>query len=195
MILSDGDIKQAIKEGHLGIDPPPQEDQYNTSAVDLLIGSDFRCWDHKTLNTRGFDAVLNLSDQKFADTATAFLKRMEPEKDGSFKLKPFSENPIHIIAVTRERISLNLASKLAARVEGRSSLARLGLAVHLTAPTIHAGWDGQIALEMINFGPFTLQFIPDKTRLCQIIFERLQSDPTGGIKTSFQGQTKPSGEH
>ena len=90
---------------------------------------------------------------------------------------------------------LNPGSKLAARVEGRSSLARLGLAVHLTAPTIHAGWDGQIALEMINFGPFTLQFVPNKTRRCQIIFERLQSDPTGGIRITFQGQTKPSGEH
>jgi dCTP deaminase len=65
--------------------------------------------------------------------------------------------------------------------------------VHLTAPTIHAGFNGQITLEMINFGPFYLRMVPDQTRICQLIVEQLESTPTMEIATDFQGQTLPSG--
>jgi len=47
---------------------------------------------------------------------------------------------------------------------------------------------------MINFSPFYLKMVPDKTRICQLIVERLESDPTREISTEFQGQTVPSGE-
>ena len=73
-------------------------------------------------------------------------------------------------------------------------LARIGIIVHLTAPTIHAGFGGSIALEMINFSPFYLKMVPNKTRICQLIVERLESDPTREINTAFQGQTVPTGE-
>jgi dCTP deaminase len=99
-----------------------------------------------------------------------------------------------MLAITRERVHLNRNYKLAARVEGRSSLARLGLIVHLTAPTIHAGFNGKITLEMINFGPFYLKMVPNQTPICQLIIEQLESEPTQDIATSFQGQTLPSGE-
>ena len=69
-----------------------------------------------------------------------------------------------------------------------------GIIVHLTAPPIHAGFDGKITLEMINFSPFYLKLVPNKTRICQLIIERLESDHVGEIKTAFQGQTVPSGE-
>jgi dCTP deaminase len=65
--------------------------------------------------------------------------------------------------------------------------------VHITAPTVHAGWNGRITLEMANLGPFYLRLIPSKVRICQLIVERLESDPEGDITTGFQGQTKPSG--
>jgi hypothetical protein len=67
-----------------------------------------------------------------------------------------------MLAITRERIHLHRDYKLAARVEGRSSLARIGMIVHLTAPTIHAGFRGPITLEMINFSPFHLRLVPNK---------------------------------
>jgi dCTP deaminase len=73
-------------------------------------------------------------------------------------------------------------------VEGRSSYARLGLVVHMTAPTIHAGFRGHIVLEMMNFGPFPLRIDPGTTRICQLIFEELGSDPTIALKTVFQDQ-------
>jgi dCTP deaminase len=66
--------------------------------------------------------------------------------------------------------------------------------VHLTAPTVHAGWNGHITLEMINFGPFYLKRVPNRTVICQLIVERLESDVAGNISTDFQGQTQPSGK-
>lgn len=99
-----------------------------------------------------------------------------------------------MLAITRERVHLTRNSKLAARVEGRGSLARLGLVVHLTAPTIHSGWNGKITLEMINFSPFHLKLIPGRTPVCQLIVEMLESEPLRDITTIFQGQINPSGE-
>lgn len=193
MILSNDGIKKAIEAGQLVIDPVPKEDQYTTSAVDLFVGSDFRCWDMERLNVKGFTGTLNLAEQEFQITANAFLRQMPLDGDGSFNFPPYSQSGMHVLGITRERVHLKLDSKLAARVEGRSSLARIGVVVHLTAPTIHAGFSGHITLEMINHGPFTLKLVPNRTRLCQLIFERLETDPTSDIKTDFQGQTKPSG--
>ena len=65
--------------------------------------------------------------------------------------------------------------------------------VHLTAPTIHAGFEGFITLEMVNHGPFFLRLVPDRTRICQLIFERLGETPSGAIATNFQGQVDPAG--
>jgi len=96
-----------------------------------------------------------------------------------------------ILAMTLERIDLPL--DLAARVEGRSSFARLGLAVHITAPTIHAGFCGPIVLEIKNLGPHVLMIEPGKTCVCQLIFEQLSSKPTGPLKTDFQDQTNVLG--
>lgn len=119
---------------------------------------------------------------------------LEKEKDGSVIFPPFAKYPWHMLAITRERVHLKRDYKLAARVEGRSSLARIGIIVHLTAPTIHAGFNGKITLEMINFSPFYLRMVPNKTRICQVIVEQLESEPTLEIATKFQHQTLPSGE-
>lgn len=193
MILSNEGIKRAIKDKEIEIDPLPAEDQYTSSALDLFVGGDFQYWDEATLKLPGHKHVLNLAEQSFNLTAGAFLKPAKLENDGSYIFPPYAHSPVHILAMTRERIDLKINSKIAARVEGRSSLARLGLLVHLTAPTIHAGFVGKITLEMINHGPFFLQIFPNKARLCQLIFERLESSPEGDIKTDFKGQMKPSG--
>lgn len=194
MILSNQDIRKALDDGLLEISPRPQDDQYTTSAVDLFIGDDFRVWDKRKFQVSGVKVELNLAEQKFQQTAQAFLVPQEPEADGCVVFHPHSVSPVHMLAITRERVHLKPGSRLAARVEGRSSLARLGLVVHLTAPTIHAGFNGHITLEMINFGPFYLKFVPHQTRICQLIVEQLASEPQGDISTSFQGQTGPSGQ-
>jgi len=194
MILSNDGIKKALEEGALEISPIPDETQYTTSAVDLYLGNEFYAWDASKLQVTGVKVELDLSAQQFNETAKAYLIPLKKQDDGSLIFPPFREHPWHMLAVTRERVSLNRDYRLAARVEGRSSLARIGIIVHLTAPTIHAGFAGNITLEMINFSPFYLKMVPNKTRICQLIVERLESDPTREINTAFQGQTTPSGE-
>lgn len=91
-------------------------------------------------------------------------------------------------------MKLPISGKLAARVEGRSSLARLGVSVHMTAPTIHCGFSGHIFLEVSNSGPFNLKIRPRKTPICQLIFEQVSSEPSGELDTYFVEQNVPTGK-
>lgn len=194
MILSDEGIRLALANGEISIDPAPKPDQFQTSAVDICLGKSFQVWDLDLLTgTPGFTGILDLSEQKFGVTAQKFSKPAQLEHDGSYILKPYQEVPQVLLCQTHERLDLRPDAKLAARVEGRSSFARLGVMVHLTAPTIHAGFGGNITLEVINHGPFNLKLVPCKTRMCQFIFERLETTPQQVISTQFQGQTTPIG--
>jgi dCTP deaminase len=98
------------------------------------------------------------------------------------------------LGITHERIELPRKSKIAARVEGRSTLARLGLVVHMTAPTIHCGFDGHIMLEMFNYGPYPLRLKPG-FEICQLVLERVGTRPNSELTTTFMHQssvvTKP----
>jgi dCTP deaminase len=196
MILSNAGIQQAISEHQIEIDPVPTAERYTTSAVDLTLGKAELCkvWDRARFDVRGVKVELNLAVQEFPKTAGAYLVPARCEGDGSVVLPPFATEPVHLLAMTHERVSLNWDAQMAARVEGRSSFARLGLVVHLTAPTIHAGFRGAITLEIINFGPFYLKLVPGQTRICQLIFERLESIPIGEPATAFQDQTTPAGD-
>lgn len=190
MILSNEEIRRELAAGLIKIQPAPDPDQYTTSAVDLFLGDQFRCWNEKLFKAKGARIELNLAEQKYLETATAFLVDKRREADGTVILSPQS----FVLAVTRERLELRHDARIAARVEGRSSLARIGLVVHLTAPTIHAGFEGFITLEMVNYGPFHLRLVPERTRICQLIFERLGEAPSVPIATAFQGQVEPGGQ-
>jgi dCTP deaminase len=189
MILSNEEIRKALRGGEIVLVPEPAADQYTTSAVDLFLGNQFRIWEERLFKAKGAHIELNLAEQQFSQTAAAYLVDKPREADGTVVLAPGA----FVMAITREKIHLMHESRIAARVEGRSSLARIGLMVHLTAPTIHAGFEGHITLEMLNHSPFHLKLVPDKTRICQLIFERLGETPTSAIATGFQGQADPSG--
>jgi dCTP deaminase len=98
---------------------------------------------------------------------------------------------------TLERIQLPHRSRLAARVEGKSSLARLGLGVHVTAPTIHAGFGfsdldpaflgNPIQLEIWNTGPLPI-VLKRGLRICQLIFEQVDGTPEQGYTGQFATQ-------
>jgi dCTP deaminase len=88
---------------------------------------------------------------------------------------------------TKERIEMDVEARIAARVEGKSSLARLGLVIHMTAPTIHAGFKGRIRLEMMNHGAVPIRLWPGM-RICQLIFETTLGTAEKGYKGQFAGQ-------
>lgn len=121
-VLSDKGIKAALQRGEITITPTPGDEQYTTSAVDLYLDGEFRQWDKKRLKeVPGGSLVLDLASQEFSITADAFLQQAHLEPDGSFILRPDE----FVLAVTRERIELKRSVSIAARVEGRSSLAHL----------------------------------------------------------------------
>jgi len=191
VVLSDKSIQKAIEAGEIEIIPVPSETRYTSSAVDLTLGSQFQTWNAEILNVQGTKVELDLAKQAYQKTAKAYLQQLPTESDGSFIFPPYSQKPMVLLAQTQERVHLKRASGLAARIEGRSSLARIGLTVHLSAPTIHCGFAGAITLELINHSFFHLRMVPGSP-ICQLIVERVEGT-TGEIHTAFQNQVNPSG--
>ena len=112
---------------------------------------------------------------------TAFLnehKMSHDLKDSPYEMKPEE----FLLAKTHETITL--PADIAARVEGRSTLGRLGLGVHITAPTVQAGYRGRLTLEMFNVGPYKIK-LTERMKICQIIFERLTMPATAVYDGQF----------
>jgi len=110
--------------------------------------------------------------------------------DQPFVLKP---NKL-VLGRTLERVTFPIEPDqkcLAARVEGKSSYARCGLLVHFTAPTIHAGFNGTITLELINLGPCNISLYP-RVPICQLIVESVEGVPIRN-DSQFQGQQNAGG--
>lgn len=181
MILSKEDIKYALDKEIIDIRPKPTK--ISTSSVDLTLGETFKTW--PTSEMEGVETNVNLSEYNFKELEKKLIDA-DTNSDGSVEMKPRSHRPL--IGYTRERIILPKESGIAARVQGRSSFARQGLFVHITAPTIHCGFRGIIALEFYNVGPFTLTVTPG-LQVCQIIFEKLESKPLSPLSSKFQDQS------
>lgn len=179
MILSDVDIKKAIKDGHLIIEPGPIE--IASTAVDLRVGKDFRKWPLEKIE--GLTYRLDLTK---ADVIALVERQTEPMElvNGKILIEPKD----FVLVKTLEKVTLPINGKLAARVEGRSSLARLGVGAHISAPTIHAGFRGRIMLEILNHGPITLELRPGVDSICQLVIEQVSSVPEAGIKTKYLDQ-------
>jgi dCTP deaminase len=121
---------------------------------------------------------------KYSDFANAYSD-LQDIGAGGYILEPGS----FVLGATAEYVELPNHSRLAARVEGKSSLARLGVGIHITAPTIHAGFKGTIELEMFNLGVLRVQLLPGM-RVCQLIFEQTLGTPEKGYRGQFFGQAQ-----
>lgn len=190
MILSDVDIKNVLKRKKLIIDPLPEEKQIDSTAVDLRIGKPLFIWNPKLVKQKGVDVRIDIDNFDFIDLASNFMHEVNKENNGKYIIKP----GIFYLAPTFEKIGFPTDSKLAARVEGKSSLARLGLVIHMTAPTIHCGYGpGIITLEIYNYGPFPIMVTPGKSFICQLIIECVKTKPKERVNRKFTGQKTPKG--
>lgn len=190
MILCDAEIRAALKNGHIIIDPPPPLERISTSAVDLTLGADFKLWNSPG-TAKGIEFSIDPFHEEFNynELAAQYLANAITEKDGSVIIAPGE----FLLNMTREKVQLPIEARVAARVEGRSQLARLGLGVHMTAPTIHAGFRGHITLEITNQGKLPLKLRPG-LRICQLIFEQVFGTPTQEMTGIFQAQQSPGGK-
>jgi dCTP deaminase len=178
MILPDREIKAALAKKSIIIDPAPPPDAYASTSVDLTLDPRLRVFRTGTgviidPGMRGYQAKALLDSVTDPQTIPAQGWDFPPGE--------------LVLGWTGERVELKLKGKVAARVEGKSGLARLGLGIHVTAPTIHAGFIGTIQLEMINHGPMHIKFRPGMA-ICQIIFEMTKGIPEKAYKGQFAGQ-------
>ena len=179
MILSDNEIEEAIKEGKLKIDPPLQTDRTDPSSIDLHLGNSIVTFPEPTRGA--FTTIEFLDDIDVERLISELGHTRHLSDDEHLTLVPGD----FVLAFTRERIELS--NDLAARVEGRSSLARFGVSVHQTAPTVHATFKGQLRLELTHSGPYRCNLRPG-IAICQLILERLGTPATGTLQSQFQNQ-------
>jgi dCTP deaminase len=186
-ILCDSEIRAALRNRHLIIEPLPQAESIGTSAVDLTLGHEFKRW---TKPPGGVAMVVDPSaaDFNFSTVAKAYLEEIPPNADGSITLSPHE----FALGITAEKVQFPAETRLAARVEGRSTLARLGVGVHITAPTIHAGFRGQITLEITNQGVLPIKLKPG-LKVCQLIIEQVFGTPATEMTGAFQDQGAVAG--
>lgn len=185
MILTDREIKIYIQRELITVDPEPEDIAYQSTAVDLRLDPTISVFTKPTI-VGGVQQITRIDpahqDFKTEAAIQALTKNENIDPTNGYPLEP----GILILGWTKEFLDLK-QSRLAARVEGKSSLARLGLSIHLTAPTIHAGFPGRIRLEIVNHGHHPIILRRDM-RICQLIFEQTFGTPGKDYEGQFVGQ-------
>lgn len=173
MLLSDGEIETLIEGKQIGITPFHRE-CLNPASVDLTL--------HPVVRIPG----LLTEHIDVAAVPENYTEPWEMDESG-YRLDPGD----FILASTSEIIEL--PDDLVARVEGKSSIGRLGVAVHVTAGYIDPGFRGQVTLEIANLAPWAVTLRPHM-RIAQIAFTRMQdpaAEPYGAVG-HYSGQLGPT---
>ncbi len=178
VILSDVTIREELAAGRIIIEPLG-ESTVQPSSVDLRVDRYFRV---------------------FRNDTTPFIDPKEPQEDltelvevtdgGAFILHPGE----FVLGSTLERVGL--PDDLVARLEGKSSLGRLGLLIHSTAGFVDAGWDGHLTLELSNVANLPIAIYPGM-KIGQISFLRMTTPAdnpygSGAAGSKYQGQKGPT---
>ncbi len=151
MRLCDQHIIQALNDHRIGIMPRPADDSISGVSVDLRLGDRFRIFcSHNTpyIDLSGSREVINQAVEKVMGDEVVI------GPTDNFVLHPGEL----ALGITQELVSI--PDDLVGWLDGRSSLARLGLMVHVTAHRIDPGWEGNIVLEFFNSGKMPLALRP-----------------------------------
>ncbi|MFC3094895.1 dCTP deaminase [Alteromonas sediminis] len=165
MRLCDKDIYDHLQRGDIKIDPTPDYSEISGVTVDIRLGNKFRVFeDHAA-------PYIDLSGPK-SEVQEALNSVMSDEIELPLG-KAFFLHPGELaLAITHE--SVTLPSDIVGWLDGRSSLARLGLMVHVTAHRIDPGWSGNIVLEFFNSGKLPLALRP-LMKIGALSFEKLSN--------------------
>jgi dCTP deaminase len=198
MILSFQEIDAAIRAGQIVIDQRPDEAAWTSTAIDLTLNNVLLKWrppaDPPTggevlwprPHAKNFNVQAMMDDDRLA-------RRVEIDPVKGYELKARS----FVLGFTREVVQLPVQSRIAARVEGKSSLARVGVGVHVTAPTIHAGFGVDpnkpdqrgtvIQLEIFNVAEWSI-ILDVGMRICQPILEEVREVPVRSYGGQFNAR-------
>jgi dCTP deaminase len=177
-VLSDRTIREYLEAGKLGIEPL-DEDSIQPASVDLRLGPSFRI---------------------FRVTSRPFVDVQHPMEDLTELVETAPEEPFIIhpgtfcLGATIETITL--PDDIVARVDGKSSLGRLGLLVHATAGYVDPGWTGRLTLELSNQSQMPIALYSGM-RIAQVSFLTMSTPvdrPYGSeeLGSKYQGQTGPT---
>ena len=152
MRLCDTDIERYLDEGLISLNPRPSNDKINGATIDVRLGNSFHVFREHSA------PYIDLSGPK--EEVSAQLESVMSDEiliadDEAFFLHP------GVLALATTLESVKLPANIIGWLDGRSSLARLGLMVHVTAHRIDPGWEGKIVLEFYNSGKLPLALRPN----------------------------------
>lgn len=178
MLLSDSDIRRQLESGRIGLEPLNLE-LLQPSSIDVRLDRFFRLFDNHKY------PFIDPREQQ--DELTRFV---EVQSDEAFILHPGE----FVLGSTFEYVSL--PDDIAARLEGKSSLGRLGLLTHSTAGFVDPGFQGHVTLELSNVATLPIKLWPGM-KIGQLCFFQLSSpseNPYGSEKygSRYQGQRGPT---
>lgn len=177
VILSDKSIREQIQQGRISIEPY-KPDAVQPSSVDVHLDHRFIVFRNHTMSH--IDVKQNLE---------SLTSNVEASESNPFILHPGE----FVLGSTLETIKI--PDDLVGRIEGKSSLGRLGLLIHSTAGFVDAGWNGQLTLEFSNVASLPITLYPGM-RIGQISFMQMSSpadNPYGsdGLNSKYQNQSGP----
>src|SRR6202161_804280 len=182
MVLSDVDIRRYIAQGKIKISPELPPEQFGSCSVDFKLGNEFNVFEHSR------NAYIDLRENKGID---GLMQSVIVPAGESFILQPRE----FVLAITEE--TLELDDDVLGRLEGRSSLGRIGIIVHGTAGLFDPGWTAKATLELSNLGRMPVALYPGM-RICSFTFEQLSTRVAvsyrnkGGNKCADQDRPLPS---
>jgi dCTP deaminase len=178
MLLSDRDIRKAINDDRIGLSPWDEE-MLQPASVDVRLDRHFRVFE----NHRYFviDPAVNQAE---------LTREVVVDDDSTFVLHPGE----FVLGATYEKVALS--DGVAARIEGKSSLGRLGLLTHSTAGFIDPGFDGHVTLELSNTATLPIVLYPGMKigQLCFFLLSSSAEQPYGSAAAGshYQGQRGPT---
>jgi dCTP deaminase len=160
LVLSRPDILAALREGRFRVEPALPEDRVTQVSIDLTLGRRFT----KLAAKPAYLAAIHI-DPSLWESKDLW----ETVESDSYRLEPRA----FVLAHTQERVTL--PSDLVGLVEGRSSFARVGVSIHVTAPKIDPGFAGTITLEMFNFSNVAVELSAGIDRPAQLMLLRIST--------------------
>lgn len=180
MILSDRDIRKAMTDGRIVLEPDVDLDVHlGSCSIDCRLGNTFMVFEH---------SQHSFIDPRHPLSIGEAMRTIEVADGEAFIMQAGD----FALASTVE--TLRLADDLVARLEGRSSIARLGITVHSTAAVFEPGWIGTATMELSNLGRMAVALYPGM-RICSFTFEQMTSPADvpyhKKIGNKYAGQIQP----